>query len=125
MARELRYAGDILLKLELCCLGEISYLPNSLPCRYCQKLPSDRYTVLTPVFKTESCPICNMAERELVTRGQKYWYRSVAALPMSCPIKEDIEVGQMGHRHAEDVKRHYFSNEEVLYFLFNVPTLVY
>ena len=112
MAKELRYAGDI-IKVELCCLGEVSYLPNSLPCRYCQKLPSDRYTVLTPVFKTESCPIFNMAERELVTRGQKYWYRSVAALPMSCPIKEDIEVGQMGHRHAEDditsaIKRPYF-----------------
>ena len=37
-----------------------------------------------------------MVGEALITQGQKFWYRSVAALPMSCPIKEDVEVGQLG-----------------------------
>ena len=68
--------------------------------RYCQKLPSDKYAKLTPVFNLES-----KAKDQLVggfagsdlgdlpqLEGEKHVYRCLLTLPMSCPVKETIQV---------------------------------
>ncbi len=80
--------------------------------RYCQKLPHDLYTVLTPVFKTERR---EAKAGELELRGDHslpypaelelppYMYRSTMTLPMNCPVKEVIEVSECVHGRVIDV----------------------
>ena len=71
-----------------------------LICRYCQKLPSDRYTVLTPVFKTETRNVpeslyeVDMAQPDRDYMDPDRWkYRSTMTLPMNCPVKDEVLVG--------------------------------
>ena len=62
--------------------------------RYCQVLPKDRYTILTPDFKVEMREITSRTEfNRYRTPGQQYEYCCTLTFPMSSPIKESILVG--------------------------------
>ena len=74
--------------------------------RYCQKLPSDRYTVLTPVFKTEKHHVelhrdrFGVYEMDDVGVQQEFEYRSHMILPINCPVKDETIVSQrIGQLH--------------------------
>lgn len=66
-------------------------------CRYCQKLPCDMYTVLSPTFafskrKREGayCPYDDDDDDD--DSDPMHEYRCELALPMSCPVKETMQV---------------------------------
>ena len=63
--------------------------------RYCQKLPRDKYTVLTPVFVTkEKKPVEDVPDLEPAVRdaAEGYVYQRSLELPMNCPLKHSITV---------------------------------
>ena len=66
----------------------------SCTCRYCQKLPKDKFTILTPVFVTEKRAVQDMASLHHLVKdvAKEFVYKSSVQLPMNCPLKCSISV---------------------------------
>lgn len=63
------------------------------PARYCQIFPKDGYTHLTPDFCLEKQLIAGTTEKNPYrVPFQEMEFRSTLTFPMSCPIKEPIQV---------------------------------
>ena len=62
--------------------------------RYCQKLPKDKFTILTPVFLTDKEATENVPSLHPLVRdvAKEYVYKSSVQLPMNCPLKNSITV---------------------------------
>ena len=68
---------------------------TSLCNRYCQKLPSDRYTFLAPLFDVTKLPDREIRVVEVSscqTEQLRMEFSCSLQLPMNCPVKADIQV---------------------------------
>ena len=62
--------------------------------RYCQKLPKDKFTILTPVFVTEKQSVEDVTSLHRLVKdvAREFVYQSSVQLPMNCPLKCSIPV---------------------------------
>ena len=79
-----------------------AHLPFMCSFRYCQKLPCDKYTVLAPGFSISkrkreggaSFPDDDDSDDEDEDCDPKHEYHCELTLPMNCPVKTPVKVGQ-------------------------------
>ena len=73
--------------------------------RYCQKLPCDMYTILSPTFtfvkrkKDGACCPDDDSDDDEEDCDPKHEYQCQLTLPMNCPVKETVQVGSADKEH--------------------------